>query len=360
MIHIVLGTKAQLIKMAPIMAELKKQGIEYNYIYTGQHQETMDKLLKNFDLKKPDITLYSGKDITGVGQMGLWMLRILYKTLRNKKKIFKGDKDGIVLVHGDTFSTLLGALMGRFAGLKVGHVESGLRSFNLFNPFPEELTRVLTFKLSSHYYCAGKWALGNVKKYNGKKVNTVVNTMVDAQRLAIENQKKVNVDIPKEKYVVVTVHRYENIFNKKQFEKIIEIIKETSKRIKVLFIMHPPTKKRLEEFGFMGRLKKNKNIELRPRYDYFEFTKLLIGSEFVFSDGGSNQEECSYLGKPCLLLRNETERKEGLGKNTVLSKFNEKVIKDFVKNYRKFKKKSVSEKASPSEMIVKDIRRFGK
>ncbi|MBU0976874.1 MAG: UDP-N-acetylglucosamine 2-epimerase (non-hydrolyzing) [Nanoarchaeota archaeon] len=358
MIHIVLGTKAQLIKMAPIMAEMKKQGIEYNYIFTGQHQETMDKLLKNFDLKKPDVTLYNGKDITGVGQMGLWSLRILFKTLTKKKAIFKGDKNGIVLVHGDTFSTLLGALMGRFAGLKVGHVESGLRSFNLFNPFPEELTRVLTFRLSSHYYCAGKWALGNVKKHRGKKINTVENTLLDSLKLAVENQKKIKVDIPKEKYGVVTVHRYENIFNRKQFEKIIQIIEETSKKIKLLFILHPPTRKRLEEFGFMERLKKNKGIELRPRYDYFEFVKLISKAEFVFSDGGSNQEECYYLGKPCLLLRNETERKEGLGKNVVLSKFNEKAITDFVKNYRKCKFPMVKNKMSPSEMIVKSVRGF--
>lgn len=108
----------------------------------------------------------------------------------------------------------------------------------------------------------------------------------------------------------------------------------------------------------MDRLKKNKNIELTPRYDYFEFIKLLNKSEFVISDGGSNQEECFYLGKPCLLLRNETERKEGIDKNVVLSNFDEKVINDFINNYQKYKFKMISDKQSPSKMIVNKIRGF--
>ena len=360
MIHVILGTKAQLIKMAPIMVELKKRNIPYNFIFTGMHQNTIKEILGNFSIKSPDFVLHSGKDITGIMENVFWAFKILAKVVFSGKKIFRGDRNGIVLVHGDTSSTFLGAVAGKIAGLKVAHIESGLRSFNLFKPFPEELTRILVFNLSDYYYCAGKWALKNIKKYNGKKINTIENTLLDALKLAVENQSRIKVNIPKQKYAVVTVHRFENIFNKKQFEKIIKIIEETSKKIKLLFILHPPTRKRLEEFEFMERLKKNKNIELRPRYDYFEFVKLISNAEFVFSDGGSNQEECYYLGKPCLLLRDETERKEGLGRNVVLSKFNEKVIKDFVKNYRKFKFKMVKNKVSPSETIVKDVRRFVK
>lgn len=359
MIHIVLGTKAQLIKMAPIMVELKNQKIPYNFILTGQHKETMNKLLDNFKIKKPDYVLYSNKDITGIFQMGVWGMKILYKTLRNKKEIFKGDKIGIVLVHGDTFSTLLGSLMGKVAGLKVGHVESGLRSHNLFNPFPEEITRILTFNLTNYYFCGSSWALGNVGKYKGKKVLTKENTLLDSLKLALKEQGKTKVDIPNKKYAVVTVHRFENIFKKNKFEEIIKIVEEMSKKIKVLFILHPPTKKKLEEYGFMARLKRNKNIELRPRYDYFEFVKLINKSEFVVSDGGSNQEECFYLGKPCLLLRNETERKEGIGKNVVLSKFDDKLIKGFIKDYKKYKIKMFGSKVSPSKIIVDGVRGFG-
>jgi UDP-N-acetylglucosamine 2-epimerase (non-hydrolysing) len=358
MIHIVLGTKAQLIKMAPIMAELKKQNIPYNYISTGQHKETIDKILNNFDIKKPDYILYNGKDITSISKMLIWSIKILFKTIKEKKKIFQNDKDGIVLVHGDTFSTILGALMAKISKLKVGHVESGLRSFNLFNPFPEELTRIITFKLTDYYFCPGKWAMNNLKKYKGKKINTKANTLLDSLNLAIKNQDKIKVNIPQKKYAVITIHRFENIFNKKKFEEILKIVEDTSKKIKVLFILHPPTKKKLNEYNLMNKLKENKNIELRPRYDYFEFIKLINNSEFIATDGGSNQEECFYLGKPCLLLRNSTERKEGLGKNVILSKFNADKIKEFVKNYKKLEIKKISDKCHPSTIIIQKIRKF--
>ncbi|MGE0793444.1 MAG: non-hydrolyzing UDP-N-acetylglucosamine 2-epimerase [Candidatus Woesearchaeota archaeon] len=360
MIHIILGTKAQLIKMAPIMVELKNQKINYNFIFTGQHKETMNKLLENFNIKKPDYVLYSGKDITGIFQMFVWMFKIMFKLIWNKNKIFKKDKKGIVLVHGDTFSTLLGAFMAKIARLKVGHIESGLRSFNLFNPFPEELTRIFTFKLTDYYFCAGNWAKNNVKKYKGIKINTEENTLLDSLNLAIKNQKNIFVEIPKEKYVVVTIHRFENIFQKKQFNKIIAILEEISKKHRLLFILHPPTKKKLEEFNFLIRLQSNKNIELRPRYDYFEFVKLINHAEFVISDGGSNQEECYYLGKPCLLLRYSTERKEGVGQNVVLSKFNLNKIKYFSTNYKQYKFDFILNENFPSKLIIEKLKEFTK
>ncbi|MCK5761111.1 MAG: hypothetical protein KAH33_07445, partial [Candidatus Delongbacteria bacterium] len=102
MIHIILGTKAQLIKMAPIMKRLHDQGIEYNYISTGQHKATIDDILNNFSIKQPDNILYDGKDITSVISMFFWSFKIIFKALYNRKKIFRNDKNGIVLVHGDT------------------------------------------------------------------------------------------------------------------------------------------------------------------------------------------------------------------------------------------------------------------
>jgi len=345
--------------MAPVMLELQKNNIEYNFIFLAEHKETMASMIKMFGLKKPDIVLGNlDKDITNIVTMGFWSFKVLLSALYNKKKIFKNDKKGIVLVHGDAPPAFLGALIGNLSGIKVGHVESGLRSFNLFNPFPEEINRLLTFKLTDYYFCPDHLALNNLRRYNGKKINTRGNTLIDSLRLALKNKNKIKVKIPKESYAIVTTHRFENIFKKRQFESIIEIVEDISKKIKLLFILHPPTKKKLMEFGFMDRLIKNENIELRPRYNYFEFIKLIDKSEFLISDGGSNQEECFYLGKPCLILRNETERKEGLGKNAVLSKFNKKIIEDFVKDYKDYKKQGISEKISPSKIIVNEIKRF--
>ena len=352
MIHFVVGTKAQLIKTAPVMVELKKRKIPFNFIFTGQHQETISNLRKIFNLKNPDVVLYHGPDITSIPKMITWSIKILAKTILHKKQIFRNDRSGIVLVHGDTFSTFLGAAMAKIAKLKVGHLESGLRSFNLWHPFPEELTRLLVFRMSNVFFCPDNWSYKNLKKYRGIKINTHGNTLLDALRLALKNEHHIKVDIPKEKFAIVSTHRFENIFNRNSFEKVIEIIEKASLKIKVLVILHPPTKKNLKKFGFWSRLAKNENIELRPRYDYFQFIKLLDHAEFIMTDGGSNQEECYYLGKPCLLLRKATERKEGLGKNVVLSKYKIRLINYFLDNYQQLKFKPKNIPANPSQIIV--------
>ncbi len=352
MIYIILGTKAQLIKMAPLMVALKERRIDYVYISTGQHKETMHELHQNFDIREPDIRLYNGEDITGVFQMALWSVRILTKILVNKKLLLKDNREGIVLVHGDTFSTLLGALLGKLLRLKVAHIESGLRSFNIFHPFPEEITRILTFSLTDYYFCPGDWAVSNLQKYRGYKINTTLNTLYDSLKLAVANEDRIKVDIPQVPYAIATIHRYENIFHEDKLKKVVDILLRVSEKIKILFILHPPTKKNMHRFGLYDLLDKNKNIELRPRYDYFEFIKLMRHSEFIISDGGSNQEESYYMGHPCLLLRKATERIEGLAKNVVLSNYRDDIIDIFVRDYKRYRINSVSAAESPSKIIV--------
>ncbi|MBS3093534.1 UDP-N-acetylglucosamine 2-epimerase (non-hydrolyzing) [Candidatus Pacearchaeota archaeon] len=357
MIHIILGTRAQLIKMAPIMKEMQNQNIDYNFIFLAQHKETMNSMIEMFGIKKPDVIIGNiDQDITNSRTMALWSMKVITYALLNKNKVFRNDKNGIVLVHGDAPPAFLGALIAKCSGLKVAHIESGLRSFNLFSPFPEEIIRILTFSLTNYYFSPGDWAINNLKKYRGKKINTKENTLLDALHIALKNLDKIEVDIPTQKYCMATIHRFENISEKNKFKEILDIIENISKKIKVLFILHPPTRKKLEEYRLLEKLKENKNIELRPRYDYFEFIKLVINSEFLITDGGSNQEECYYLGKPCLLFRNETERKEGLGKNVLLSKFDKSVIDNFVDNYLKYKFDTLDNNLSVSKMIVNEIR----
>jgi UDP-N-acetylglucosamine 2-epimerase (non-hydrolysing) len=359
MIHFVIGTKAQLIKTAPVMKKLKERGIDYNYISTGQHKETIDDILNNFGIKKPDCELYRGKDITSVFSMLIWSLRIIFTFLKDRKRIFKNDRNGIVLVHGDTLSAVLGALGAKLSGIKAGHIESGLRSFNLFQPFPEEIFRILTFRLSDVMFCPGEWAVGNLKNYRGEKINTFSNTLLDSlltARPAIENIS--DVDIPGVKYAVVTLHRFENVKDKPNVENIVKLLLEISKEIRLIFILHKITENKLRKFELMQALKSSDNIEMRKRYDYFRFIKLISHSEFVISDGGSNQEECFYLGKPVLLFRNVSERQEGLGVNAVLSKFDEGIISEFVKNYASYSKNFIQTADSPSSIIADYCAKF--
>ena len=340
------------------MRALQREGISYNFIFTGQHKDTMDELRTSFRIKEPDITLYNGKDIVSIFAMVCWSLKILLKTLFNERKIFKDDHKGMVIVHGDTISTLLGALMGKLARLKVGHVESGLRSFNLFHPFPEELTRILTFKLCDYFFCPGEWAVNNLYTYKGKKISTRVNTLFDSLQWALENLDHLDLALPQEKYCIVSIHRYENLNIKRKFLHIINIIESIAHRFKVLFILHPVTERKIHLYGVYHRLTENPHVELHPRCSYFKFIKLLHRSEFMVTDGGSNQEECSYLGKPCLLLRKATERQEGLGENVCLSQMEDHIIDDFFDHYTSLSTPSFQEEMRPSSIIVSEIKRF--
>jgi UDP-N-acetylglucosamine 2-epimerase (non-hydrolysing) len=352
-IHVVIGTKAQLVKMAPIMVNLQERNIPYNFIYTSQHKEKMGDLLANFGLKNPDYIMHQGrKDVSSVKQMFFWLLRCLFEFARKKSEIFGKTKTGIVLVHGDTFSTLLGALMGRLARLEVGHVESGLRSFNFFHPFPEEIIRFITVKLAQYYFCPGEWAVHNLRKEKGVKINVQQNTLLDSLRIALQGSDGLNVDIPDGKYGLVSLHRFENIFNARSLKRCIEIIEIIAQYYPLLFILHIPTMNKLKEFGFYERLEKNPNIGLRPRYDYFDFIALLNKSRFLITDGGSNQEECYYMNLPCLLLRKATERLEGLDNNVILSGYRLSKVHEFMKKLEHFERPHLQMNFSPSTIAV--------
>lgn len=316
----------------------------------------MDEMLLDFGLKGPDAVLYDGPDVVSISKMFLWIIRILWKSVVRKHEIFGEKAKGIVLVHGDTFSTLLGALMGRFAGLRVGHVESGLRSFNLFHPFPEELTRILTFRFSHILYCPGQWAINNLASINREKVNIHVNTMVDTLALTLKKTRRQD-HVPNYPFALVSLHRYENIFKKDRLEKIVEQIEHIASKQTLLFILHPPTEKQLHRFNF-ERIAENSNIECRARYHHSDFLPLLEHAEFIVTDGGSLQEESAYLGIPCLLLRKATERREGLGENVVLSCYDNAIVDDFVKNYKQYRQEPFCAEFSPSDMVIDSALRY--
>ena len=358
MIHVFIGTKAQLIKMAPVMVELQRREIPYNFIFSGQHQATVSNIREEFGLKEPDITLYSGRDITGIFQMLVWSIRILLFTLWNRDKVWRGDRKGIVLNHGDTFSTLLGSLLGRVSGQRCAHIESGLRSFNLLHPFPEELTRLLTFSLSNIYFAPGEWALQNLARYQGVKINTVHNTLLDSLRTGEAAIDTADVEIPEHDFAVVSLHRFENIFSRKMLERIVDLLITVSAELPLLFILHKPTEKKLEQFGLRRELEDCPRIEMRPRYSYFQFVKLVKHSRLVITDGGSNQEECYYMGKPCIIMRNTSERQEGIGQNAVISDYDYQRIAPVLERTEEYSITPDNLDVSPSQIIVDELARF--
>jgi UDP-N-acetylglucosamine 2-epimerase (non-hydrolysing) len=258
----------------------------------------------------------------------------------------------VVVVHGDTFSTLLGALIGKLLKVKVAHVEAGLRSFNVFHPFPEELTRLAVFRLADIAFCPGKFASDNMKPYALEVVDTGHNTIVDALDFALTRRTAVTAEYAREQFGVCSIHRFENIFVKKNLLRIVELIEIAAASYKLVFVLHPPTHRRLMQTGLYDRLKNNGRIVLLPRMGYTRFVELLALARFVITDGGSNQEELSYLGVPTLLMRKATEREEGLGSTVVLGRYSEEVMREFVANLERYRSPTrMTEKVSPTRII---------
>lgn len=362
MIHFVVGTRAQLFKMAPIMIQCEKQNLDWRWIYTAQHKDTIQNTLDVFGIKKPDYVLFDwNSEAKTMSKVWYWFAKTMLE-LRKGKQILGSyvGKQHIVLTHGDTLTTWWGALLGKLNRCKVMHVESGLRSFNLLKPFPEEINRLITFRLSDYYACPGQWAVDNLKKYKGVKINTQENTQLDVLRFGYENCEKADMKLPKTKYVVATIHRYENIFKEKRFEEIIDRVNDISKKYQVLWVQHPATEEQLKKLPMLhAKLQKNTKVTLLPRLEYLQFIKAVKYSEFVITDGGGNQEELYHLGKPTLLFRNETERQEGLGTTAVISRLDPEIISEFVKSYKSHARDYKKPKLSPSRTIVDEIRNFG-
>lgn len=328
--------------MASLMAEFRDRKIDYEFVWTGQHRETIDEILKNFKIKKPDKDLYEGQEVKSLWHGIYWTVGLAFKALFAKK----GKGEGIVLVHGDAVSAIIGMLYGKSKGYKIGTVEAGLRSFNYFKPFPEEIVRVILSHFTDFHFAPGDWAANNLKKRKGKIINTGLNTLYDSLRVVICPRKENDT-----KYAVVNLHRFENIQNKTKLRMLIESIVKVSKKIKILFILHPSTEYQLKKFDLLKDLKK-KEIQILPRQNYATFINYVINSEFLITDGGSNQEETSYFGHPCLILRGETERQEGIGKNAVISNLDKETILDFADNYEKYCCEPIKPQKSPTKIIV--------
>lgn len=354
MIYFIIGTKAQIIKMAPVMVEMNRRGIPYRYYSTGQHKDTMDQIHKDFGIREPDAHLVRGGDVVTVVGIFFWLGRTILKMLRRDRVLFPDDGNGLVLVHGDTLSTLVGAMVGRRNLCQVAHVESGLRSERLFDPFPEEITRRIAFFLADILFCPGEWAVGNVPTRNKTIIDTRANTLADSLKLAlISKQQSSEAEVfATEPFGVVSIHRTENIISRVRVSRFVAILERVSSAYPILLVMHKTTRKALQRWGFLERIEKNPRIELTPRLSYFKFISVLNEASFVISDGGSNQEECSYLGKPVLLLRKRTERTEGLGESCIISSYDVKKVKLFVQDFNEYQKSTRIDKFSPSSVIV--------
>ena len=364
MIHIFIGTKAQFIKMAPVMMELNRREMPYHLIETGQHAALTRDLIDEFGLRGADTHLRSeATNIATLSQAALWTSETLLRLLSSREtisgKIFRGENKGVCLIHGDTLTTFFSLLYAKRCGIPVAHVEAGLRSYHLFDPFPEELIRLAAMRFSDILFAPSDWAMDNLGRmgFRTRSIHTGGNTVVDTVRFARSRQSGAN--RPGEPYIVVTIHRVETLYSSTRMHTMITIVEQIARQRRVLFVLHEPTRKQLERLNLLDRLRRCSEIDMMPLQPYLKFLDLLAGADFVVTDGGSIQEECYSLDIPCLIMRAKTERMEGLGENAILAGFSKERFEEFLKALPGLKRRGVDhDEVSPSSLIVDHLQRY--
>jgi UDP-N-acetylglucosamine 2-epimerase len=303
----------------PIMLELRKQKKDYWFIHTGQHP--LGKACEDFKVKKPDFILSKEPKISTKFWSKIKLSTFLWcvKTTLEIRSLVKKLNPKYVIYHGDTMNTAMAAaassvVLNPFKKWKNVHLEAGLESGSLREPFPEEFTRQVIGRFTDLLFAVSDRSVENLKKRKIKFVNGKIikmgNTIIDSSLIVHDKAKTQKHKVPRGEYVLINLHRHENIVNEKRLRAIVEILKGVG--IKGIWPLHENTKNFLEKYGLMREIEGMKNIEIIPLTNYFNFIFLLANCEYLITDGGSIQEESLVFKKPCVLLRKKTERQEGL------------------------------------------------
>ncbi len=320
-IAIVIGTRPEIIKMAPVIDEIKKRNLEFSLIHTGQHydHEMSQQFFQDLELPKPDHYI-------GVGSKS--HAKMTATTMEGLEDILKEEKPDIVMVQGDTNAVLAGALVASKMHIAVGHVEAGLRSFD--KTMPEEINRIVADTCTHLYYTPTEKAALNLLFEGADPENIIItgNTIVDACLRNLEIAKrKSNIRFPSDKIVTLTMHRAENVDNKARLKSITQALLELDEFI-IVFPVHPRTRKNLKKFHLYKLLSEAEHIKLMKPLGYLDFLLLLSRSYAVLTDSGGLQEETITLNIPCLTLRYNTERPETVeaGGNILVGADKERII----------------------------------
>lgn len=330
-IMLVFGTRPEAIKMCPLVKEFQKRTEEFHTIVcvTGQHREMLDQVLEIFDVK-PDIDLNimkQGQDLTDV----------TVRILNGMRDVFKECKPDVVLVHGDTTTSTAAALAAFYAQIPVGHVEAGLRTHNIYSPWPEEMNRQITGRIATYNFSPTPLSEKNLQaeKAHGN-IYVTGNTVIDALHMVVdklkndtalaEEQNKVlleaGYDVTRlangKKLVLITGHRRENFGD--GFIRMVTAMKDLSEKytdVDFVYPMHlnPNVRKPIHEV--FGEDLTRPNFFFIEPLQYLEFVYLMNKANIVLTDSGGIQEEAPGLGKPVLVMRDTTERPEALASGTV-------------------------------------------
>lgn len=328
----IFGTRPCAIKMAPVLIELGKNKNKINSFIavTGQHREMLDQVLDLFELK-PDFNL-------GIMKPEQTLSYITQSILRKMEKVFAEVSPDLVLVHGDTPTAFVGALASFYHKIPTGHVESGLRTYDKFNPFPEEINRQLIDRVSDLYFAPTLLTRDNLLRENvpSKKIFVTGNTVIDALYSVTKKDHEFDspelgkIDFKTQRAILLTMHRREALGRK--MDKVFEAIKEISDKfpdLEIIFPVHLNPKVQSSAQKILG---KKPQVHLLSPLSYKDLSQLLKRVYLVMTDSGGLQEEAPALGKPVLVLRDKTERPEGVEEGTLklVGLDKEKIIKKTV------------------------------
>ena len=313
----VFGTRPEAIKMAPVVLELKKHQDEIETVVavTAQHRQMLDQVLHLFKIK-PDYDL----DIMSQGQT---LYDITSRAMNGLKEVLEKEKPDLVLVHGDTTTTFAGALASYYSQTAVGHVEAGLRTGDIYSPFPEEMNRKLTGAIASFHFAPTETAKANLLRegVDPGKIYVTGNTVIDALMKTVrsdyefDDEKLRQIDFEHHRVILLTTHRRENLGEPMRhiYKALCSVVQETPDAEIVFPVHRNPLVRQVvnEELAGVDR------IHLIEPLDYEPFANLMSRSYLVLTDSGGIQEEAPSLGKPVLVLRNTTERPEAVKAGTV-------------------------------------------
>lgn len=332
-VMLVFGTRPEAIKMAPLVKEFQKQPkrVETVVCVTGQHREMLDQVLKIFDIK-PDYDL-------NIMKQGQDLYDVTARVLTGMRDVLKEVKPDVVLVHGDTTTSTAAALAAFYQQIPVGHVEAGLRTHNIYSPWPEEMNRLLTGRLATYHFSPTPLSRNNLIKESVDDRNIIItgNTVIDALYWVVDKIKnnkeldneledilsKAGYDVNRlnngKKLVLITGHRRENFGD--GFINMCTAIKDLTVKypdLDFVYPMHlnPNVRKPIHEV-FGENLSGLKNMFFIEPLEYLSFVYLMEKSSIVLTDSGGIQDEAPGLGKPVLVMRDTTERPEALDAGTV-------------------------------------------
>ena len=309
----IFGTRPEAIKMAPLVKELeRRKEIESIVCVTAQHRQMLDQVLETFNIK-PDYDL-------NIMKQGQSLSEITSRALTGLENVIKDVKPDIVLVHGDTTTTFAGALAAFYNQVAIGHVEAGLRTYDKYSPFPEEMNRQMVDCMTDLYFAPTNVSKENLLKEDiqEEKIFVTGNTVIDAMKTTVKNDythPELEWIKPTEKMLLLTAHRRENLGEPMRhiFKAIRRIVDEFDD-VKVIYPIHlNPLVRSVANEVFAGCDK----VKLIEPLEVFDFHNFQNKSYIILTDSGGIQEEAPSLGKPVLVLRDTTERPEGISAGTL-------------------------------------------